>query len=212
MRRRLALLAVAAAAVGLAPAGDAAAAPAPFGHGCTAQHGVRFCPTSADAQRVPSFDGVPLDVDVTLPATGAGPWPTLVMLHGFPGDKSTYEASDAQGDRPDGAPSGQPQRYHRNDVFYAQRGYAVVTYSARGFGRSCGVPDSRTSPGCDRGWFHLADERWEARDAQELLTKLVDEGIADRKRIGATGVSYGGGSSLELAYLKDRIRKLWPGS
>ena len=166
MRRRLALLAVAAAAVGLAPAGDAAAAPAPFGHACTAQHGVRFCPTSADAQRVPSFDGVPLDVDVTLPATGAGPWPTLVMLHGFPGDKSTYEASDAQGDRPDGTPSGQPQRYHRNDVFYAQRGYAVVTYSARGFGRSCGTPASRTA-GCARGWTHLFDQRFEARETAE---------------------------------------------
>ena len=205
MRRRLALLAVAAAAVGLAPAGDAAAAPAPFGHGCTAQHGVRFCPTSADAQRVPSFDGVPLDVDVTLPATGAGPWPTLVMLHGFPGDKSTYEASDAQGDRPDGTPSGQPQRYHRNDVFYAQRGYAVVTYSARGFGRSCGTPASRTA-GCARGWTHLFDQRFEARDTQYLLGLLVDEGIARAGALGVTGVSGGSAQALELAYLRNRVR------
>ena len=35
-----------------------------------------------------------------------------------------------------------------NNVFFAQRGYAVVNYSARaGSGRSCGVADSRTSPG-----------------------------------------------------------------
>ena len=41
-----------------------------FGHPCTLQNGVNFCPTANDGQRVPSFDGVPLDVDVTVPATG----------------------------------------------------------------------------------------------------------------------------------------------
>ena len=40
----------------------AAQAADPFGHPCTAQNGVRFCPTATDAQRVPSWDGVPLDV------------------------------------------------------------------------------------------------------------------------------------------------------
>jgi pimeloyl-ACP methyl ester carboxylesterase len=149
---------------------------------------------------VRSFDGLPLDVDVTLPTHGLGhPLPTIIMLHGFPGTKESFESTT-----PD---PGDPVAYHYNNNFYAKQGYAVVNYSARGFGRSCGVPDSRTSPGCDRGWFHLADQRWEARDAQELLTKLVDEGITDRNRIGVTGVSYGGGTSLELAYLKDRIRK-----
>jgi hypothetical protein len=48
----------------------ASAQPAPFGHACTAQNGVRFCPTSTLEQRVPSFDGVPLDADVTLPPAG----------------------------------------------------------------------------------------------------------------------------------------------
>jgi len=31
------------------------------------------------AQRVPSFDRVPLDVDVTLPATGSGPFPVIAI-------------------------------------------------------------------------------------------------------------------------------------
>ena len=53
----------------------ASAEPAPFGHACKAQDGVRFCPTETLAQRVPSFDGVPLDVDVTLPASGERPFP-----------------------------------------------------------------------------------------------------------------------------------------
>jgi len=46
-----------------------AAAPKPLGHACNAQNGVRFCPTTGSAQRVPTWDGVPLDVDVTLPAS-----------------------------------------------------------------------------------------------------------------------------------------------
>ena len=41
-----------------------AAPPAPFGHACQPHDGALFCPTADDASRVPSFDGVPLDVDV----------------------------------------------------------------------------------------------------------------------------------------------------
>jgi len=61
-----------AAALALAPTASAAAAPRPFGLTCTAQHGVRFCPNGGLNQRVATFDGVPLDVDVTLPARGNG--------------------------------------------------------------------------------------------------------------------------------------------
>lgn len=124
------------------------AQPAPFGHACVAQNGVRFCPTTGDDQRVPTWDGVPIDADVTLPTDGEGPFPTLVMLHGFPGSKSNFESSG-----PDGANS---TLQHYTNVFYASRGWAVVNYSSRGFGRSCGVPASRTAS-CERGWFHLAD-------------------------------------------------------
>src|SRR5262249_37229001 len=41
--------------------------------------GVRFCPTTSLVARVPMRDGVPIDVDVTLPPTGDGPFPTIVM-------------------------------------------------------------------------------------------------------------------------------------
>ena len=61
-----ALLVAAVAALAVA-APAAGAAPTPFGHACTPQDGVRFCPTTDLASRVPSFDGTPLDVDVTLP-------------------------------------------------------------------------------------------------------------------------------------------------
>jgi hypothetical protein len=192
-------------ALALLPASASAAAPKPFGHACTAQNGVRFCPATALTDRVPSFDGVPLDVDVTLPATGDGPFPTIVMLHGYGGSKTDYEASKPEGDdQPSDAP-GTATTYHWNSNAFARGGYAVVNTTARGFGRSCGQTSSRT-PDCAKGWLHLADQRYEARDTQYLLGLLVDERVATAGALGVTGISYGGGQSLELAYLRDRIR------
>ena len=190
-RRATALLAAVAAASLGAPAAQAAP-PNPFGHACTPQSTVLFCPTATDAERVPSWDGVPIDVDVTLPATGDGPFPTIVMMHGYGGDKSAFESDSPAGTY--------------NNVFFAGQGFAVVNYSARGFGRSCGVPDSRTSPQCDRGWLHLTDHRYEARDTQHLLGLLVDQGITSPTAIGVTGVSYGGIQTLNLARLRNRVR------
>jgi pimeloyl-ACP methyl ester carboxylesterase len=168
-----------------------AAPPAPFGHACQPRDGALFCPTADDASRVPSFDSVPLDVDVWLPATGNGPFPTIAMLHGFGGSKLDFEGP-------------QPARY--NAAYFAQKGYAVVLPSARGFGRSCGVPDSRTA-GCERGWIHVDDQRYEARDVQWLLARLVDQLVARPDALGVTGISYGGGTSMQLAMLADRIRR-----
>jgi pimeloyl-ACP methyl ester carboxylesterase len=191
MRQRLAVVLALAVAGLIAPAAEAAP-PNPFGHVCAPQSGVLFCPTMTDTERVPSFDGVPLDVDVTLPTSGDGPFPTIVMLHGYAGDKGSFEKPTSD------------DRY--NNRFFAEQGYAVVNYSARGFGRSCGRPDSRTSPSCDAGWLHLADHRYEARDTQHLLGLLVDQGVAKPDALGVTGVSYGGIQSLNLARLRNRIR------
>ena len=197
MSSRLLVAALVSAGCLLSTVATAAAAPAPFGHPCAPERGVRFCPAAELTDRVPSFDGTPLDVDVTLPATGDGPFPTLVMEHGYPGTKASFQAPDANGTS--GA------TYHYNDVFYAQQGYAVVTLSARGFGRSCGVPASRTA-GCERGWTHIADHRFENRDTQTLLGRLVDEGVARADALAVTGISGGGGRSVGLAFLRDRVR------
>ena len=67
-------------------AGAQASAPAevrPFGSiACTPQEGVRFCPGSV-ATRVKTFDGVPLDVNVTLPAKRSRHLPLIIQLHGY---------------------------------------------------------------------------------------------------------------------------------
>ncbi len=204
LRRGLAATALAAAAALAAPTLASAQTLAPFGHACVAQNGVRFCPTVDGAagqtvNGVPSFDGVPLDADVTLPATGDGPFPTIVMLHGYGNDKTSFETTTAAGTG--------SETYHYNNIFFAQRGYAVLNYTARGFGHSCGGGPTAIHIGaCANGYIRLADTRYEAHDTQYLVGLLVDEGITKPGAIGVTGISYGGGQSLELAYLKNRVR------
>jgi predicted acyl esterase len=183
-----------------------AATLAPLGHQCsTRSDGTRFCPTTDGGpgetlDGVPSFDGVPLDVDVTLPPNGSGPYPTIVMLHGYGGEKTDFESTDPEGDG--------STTFDYNNDYFARRGYAVVNYTARGFGHSCGGgPTGYHSGPCGQGYIRLADTRYEARDTQYLLGLLVDQGIAKPHAIGVTGISYGGGQSLELAYLGNRIRR-----
>jgi fermentation-respiration switch protein FrsA (DUF1100 family) len=191
----------------LAPAAAGASASAPFGHPCVAENGVRFCPTADLASRIPSFDGIPLDVDVTLPASGQGPFPTIVMMHGYGGDKTNFETTSPAGPAPEAAGNGSTI-YRYNNIFFARRGYAVVNYSARGFGDSCGGgPTGDHAGACGAGYIRLADSRYEARDTQYLLGLLADEGVTRPRAIGVTGISYGGGQSMELAFLGDKIRR-----
>jgi len=189
------ILAAAVAATAIAPSA-AQADPTPFGNACTLKNTVRFCPATELNQRPTSFDGTPIDADVTLPATGNGPWPTIVMIHGYGGNKTNYESNS------------DPTANGLDNNSYAARGYAVVTVSERGFGRSCGHETVTRTAGCEKGYVHLMDTRYEAHDVQYLLGKLVDAGIANPAALGALGASYGGGATVELAYLKNRVRNV----
>src|SRR5437588_2643536 len=150
-----------------APSGAAAAGP-PLGLGsCGDNQGVYQCSGLA-----PTFDGVPLDTTVALPRSGAHHLPLVVELNGF--GNSKYEYLD---------PSS--QAYTGNAFDWARRGYAVLTYTARGFWGSCGTPAARLAGGsaCANGYIRLADIRYEVRDAQYLTGELVDQGVADARRI-----------------------------
>lgn len=146
--------------------------------------------------KIPSWDGVPLDADLTLPAGPLVPRPLIVMLHGYANDKTEWESSSPNSTNPD--------KDHYNTAWFASRGYAVLTYTARGFHGSCGQ-GPLTDPRCARGWTHLADRRFEVRDTQYLAGLLADYGVADPSRIAVTGGSYGGGQSLLLAMQGDRV-------
>ena len=206
-----AVLLATASAAGAAPGG-----PQPFGHACTPEAGgVRFCPTpaptSSSDQRPRSWDGAPLQVDVTLPPTGDGPWPTLVMLPGYGGsDGVSWETpSTAYGS-------------HGGDFFNAEglaaQGYAVVTMNFRGVGYSCGPPYPGSDPtdmarladpsACRNVSFEFADQRYDARDVQSMLGLLVDEGIAEPHGLGVIGGSLGSLVTNELALLYNRVRLL----
>jgi hypothetical protein len=141
--------------------------------------------------RVESFDGVPLDVNVTLPpAAMNGPFPLIVDIHGWGIGKSPQPFTDR-----------------------AAAGYVTLSYSARGFHFSCGLPAARlpdltiSDPNActDRGWIRLADARYEVRDTQYLAGLLADGGLVIPDKIAATGSSYGGGQSMLLAALRNRV-------
>ena len=181
---RRVILALACATMLFGGAASAAAAPFPFGKlACVPQENVRWCEGQL-ATRVASFDSVPLDVNVALPKTGDENLPLVVMLPAW----------------------SQPKKPFADMRWWALRGYAVLSYTPRGFRGSCGSAEARLSAGegCERGWIHVADVRREVRDTQHLIGLLVDEGLVSPSRIGAVGYSYGGGQSLMLATLRDR--------
>jgi len=145
---------------------------------------VRLC-----SGKTTTWDGATkIDVNVILPpapSAGAdGPYPLIGDFHGWGGSKIGLN-EQTQG--------------------WAERGYAVFSMSDRGWGESCGSTDpEKLGPACAAGFNHLMDDRYEVRDAQYLISLLADEGVAEPQKIGATGVSYGGGMSMALAALRNR--------
>ncbi|HEX8123105.1 MAG TPA: prolyl oligopeptidase family serine peptidase [Solirubrobacteraceae bacterium] len=186
MRRALSLAVLLCCAL---PASATAAAPKPFGSlACSDQEGVRLCSGLVD-----TWDAHMVDVNVTLPASGDGPFPLMILSHGWGGRKFPLKAGS-----PNVSNSSKP---------WADRGYAVLSITSRGFNESCGTPQSRLDPRCAGGWIKMDDTRWEIRDVQDLAGRLVDDGLADPQRVGVHGGSYGGGVSFALSILRDRIMK-----
>ena len=159
------------------------------------------CAAKADGIRVcqgvtETFDGATnIDVNVILPpaSQGDGPFPAIGWFHGWGFTKFGVDA--------DGNAEGRAKDW-------ASRGYAVFSMSDRGWGNSCSNFDSQrlTDPlGCARGYNHLMDTRYEVRDAQYLLAELAEEGRVIPDKIGVNGGSYGGGISMALAALRNRI-------
>ena len=148
--------------------------------------GTRFC--GGTDTKVQTFDGQLIDVNVALPPEPAsgpdGRFPLVMHFHGYGGSELELEALRR----------------------WTDQGYAAFSMSDRGFG-VCGekpVPPSHCLPD---GYVRLMDTRFEVRDAQHFAGLLVDEGLVARRAIAATGGSYGGGLSMALAALKNRIMK-----
>lgn len=164
-----------------------------------ADAGVRICTGGASALAL-SFDGTPIDVNLVLPAEpDSGPdggFPLIGSFHGYGSTKTATSTGPAA----------------RKMVEWAKRGYAVFSMTARGWGQSCGPQSAvRQTPACAAGHNHLMDTRYEVRDAQTLMGQLADQQVGqgrylvDGQRIGANGGSYGGGMTLALSMLRNRI-------
>lgn len=130
--------------------------------------------------RVMSVDGVRLDTSYFISGS-AGRRPAVLLAHGFGGSKDDVrqQAESLAGD-----------------------GYAVLTWSARGFGRSTGrigLNDPKTEVA---DVSKLID--WLAKQPQVQLDKPGDP------RVGVAGASYGGAISLLAAGYDHRVDAIAP--
>ena len=141
----------------------------------------RPAPLTIRNLRIPVVDGprgnqhVVLDASFFLPP-GSGRVPAVLLAHGF------GETKDAV-------------RPQAEDL--ARAGFAVLTWSARGFGASTGQ-------------IGLDSPDYEVKDVEQLVTWLARQPrvLLDRPgdpRVGITGASYGGGISLLAAAYDHRI-------
>ena len=138
-----------------------------------------FIPVTAHAESVivrtiATAPGVSIDTSLYLPAKT--PAPAIMIAHGFGGSKDSV-ASDAQ--------------------FYAAKGYVVLTWTARGFGKSTGQI-AMNAVGAE-----VADSK--ALVSYLAKSKYVAQDKSGDPRVGIMGSSYGGANALMTASQDKRI-------
>ncbi|MEV4165701.1 CocE/NonD family hydrolase [Nonomuraea dietziae] len=137
-------------------------------------------------QRIAVIDGPENDQRVELDTTyfapeGGGRAPAVLLAHGFGGSKQSVRAQA---------------------VRLAGQGYAVLTWSARGFGRSTGQ-------------IALNSPDYEVKDVKQLIDWLAErpEVRLDAQgdpRVGIAGGSYGGAIALMTAAHDPRVDAIVP--
>ncbi|WP_225635120.1 CocE/NonD family hydrolase [Streptomyces solaniscabiei] len=125
-------------------------------------------------------DGVRLDTSWFTAGSG-GRRPAVLLAHGFGGSKADLR---------------------RQAESLARDGYAVLTWSARGFGRSTGKIGLNDPDGEVADVSRLID--WLARQPQVRLDEAGDP------RVGMAGASYGGAVALLAAGHDDRVDAIAP--
>ncbi len=119
--------------------------------------------------RYPSSDGLEIPAYLSLPrGVPARMLPLIVYSHGGPWSRDTWG-------------------YHSFAQFLANRGYAVLNVNFRG------------STGYGKAFLNAGNREWGDKMQDDLtwgVKYLVDKGIADPKRVGIMGGSYGGYATL----------------
>ena len=129
---------------------------------------------SVMARTITTAPGVSIDTSLFLPSKT--PAPAILIAHGFGGSKDSV-ASDAK--------------------FFASKGYVVLTWTARGFGKSTGQIAMNAMDA-------------EVADTRALITylsksKYVTQDKSADPRVGIMGGSYGGANALMTASADNRI-------
>ncbi|MEV7323675.1 CocE/NonD family hydrolase [Streptomyces sp. NPDC093970] len=132
------------------------------------------------SDQVMAVDGVRLDTSY-FTTSGTARRPAVLLAHGFGGSKADM-------------------RQEAEDL--ARQGYAVLTWSARGFGRSTGRIGLNDPKGEVADVSRLID--WLAKQPQVRLDKPGDP------RVGMAGGSYGGAISLLTAGHDPRVDAIAP--
>lgn len=132
------------------------------------------------ADQIMAIDGVRIDTSY-FTTNGADRRPAVLLGHGFGGSKADV-------------------REQAEDL--ARDGYAVLTWSARGFGRSTGKVGLNDPDAEVKDVSKLID--WLARQPQVQLDKPGDP------RVGMAGASYGGAISLLAAGHDRRVDAIAP--
>jgi dipeptidyl aminopeptidase/acylaminoacyl peptidase len=122
---------------------------------------------------IPARDGLRLRCYLTLPQAeaAAGKLPLVLLIHGGPYSRDIWGFSSTH-------------------QWLANRGYAVLSVNYRG------------STGFGKAFIAAADREWGGRMHDDLIDAVnwaIAEGIADPKRVGFFGASYGGYSALTAA-------------
>jgi dipeptidyl aminopeptidase/acylaminoacyl peptidase len=120
---------------------------------------------------IPARDGLRLNGYLTLPEAGSSGLPMVLLIHGGP------YARDVWG-------------FNSVHQWLANRGYAVLSVNYRG------------STGFGKAFVTAADKEWGGKMHDDLIDAVdwaVGQGIADPKRVGFFGASYGGYSALTAA-------------
>ena len=137
-------------------------------------------PPVHQTDRMMAIDGVTLDTSY-FTTGGSTRRPAVLLAHGFGGSKTDV-------------------RKEAQDL--AQDGYAVLTWSARGFGKSTGKIGLNDPSGEVKDVSKLID--WLAKQPDVQLDKPGDP------RVGMAGGSYGGAISFLAAGYDDRVDAIAP--
>jgi len=117
---------------------------------------------------IPSRDGLKLHGYLTFPAEKKGPFPMVLLVHGGPWTRDRW-------------------RFDPLAQWLANRGYACLQVNFRG------------STGYGKKFVTAGNKEWGRKmqnDLTDAVTWAIKRGIADPRRVGIMGASYGGYAAL----------------